>query len=281
MADEEYVREAREDSQTLVTLQDGRVVKLAQLLPTTSVDQIRDTLGRIRPGWLAIRTSHVPGAGDGLYADRNFQRHELITFYDGPVINFAAASLLPPELRTHARTLRVGVSLIIGNVDAATLTVITRREQKLGKGGGAFLNDAWGSPYDNNCEYYLVTAPVDDGIYTRFVAIRALRDIAAGEELFVSYGEPYWKRAYSGPNGDGDGDFSIEKYVLPRDQPPAAAPVVPKRRIAPTPLQPPTPLPSVPSRPEGADESEGRGRKRARPSDAYQLMFGRWYVPPQ
>jgi hypothetical protein len=48
----------------------------------------------------------------------------------------------------------------------------------------AMLNDVYQSEYKVNCEFR-----IKDSI----VSVYAIRDICAGEELFVSYGDEYWK----------------------------------------------------------------------------------------
>jgi len=70
----------------------------------------------------------------------------------------------------------------------------------IGKGGGAFLNEA-SSPKKNNCGYGIIRPPrhlhtlIDkkEDPFQIVILIYALRYIKQGEELFVSYGNTYWK----------------------------------------------------------------------------------------
>jgi SET domain-containing protein len=48
------------------------------------------------------------------------------------------------------------------------------------------LNDSFNSNFKNNCEFR-----VDEEKQT--VSVWSLRQIEAGEELFISYGDTYWQ----------------------------------------------------------------------------------------
>lgn len=48
----------------------------------------------------------------------------------------------------------------------------------------AMINDSYGSEYQNNCEIRIVDNQVE---------IWTIRDIQPGEELFMSYGDYYWR----------------------------------------------------------------------------------------
>jgi hypothetical protein len=47
------------------------------------------------------------------------------------------------------------------------------------------LNDSFGSKYSNNCRFVV-------DLDKETVSVWSIRDISAGEELFVSYGENFW-----------------------------------------------------------------------------------------
>lgn len=119
-----------------------------------------------------IRESGIPGAGKGLFAIVPIKKDEIITGYGGSFfINVKSKYLLRDSL---------GVTW-----DAEE---DYDDELELGR----FANDAdfnpenFGHRYQNNCEFY--SSPIL-GIPPK---LKATRDIEAGEEIFVPYGENYW-----------------------------------------------------------------------------------------
>lgn len=82
---------------------------------------------------------------------------------------------------THVRTLMTNFSAI----DAP-------RKPRRGVGGGSFANDARNSRL-NNVKF--VNKECSDAVQDGMICVlEATRDIAPGEEVFVSYGAGYWRR---------------------------------------------------------------------------------------
>lgn len=60
----------------------------------------------------------------------------------------------------------------------------------------AMINDAYNSKFTNNCEFALVDRDKNGKKLigkNMMIVLQAIRDIHFGEELFASYGEPYWQ----------------------------------------------------------------------------------------
>lgn len=137
----------------------------------------------------------VVDAGMGLFAQRRFERGELITGFEGELISHAAARTLQRTGRhSHVRTLRWKDLAVDG---------IRTRPAPPGSGGASYANDGDGGGrgtrrrrYANNAAFVIRYA-VDGVLPVCF--LRALRRIEAGEEILVSYGRTYWRIAASPP----------------------------------------------------------------------------------
>ncbi len=202
-------------------------------------------LPRVAPGELEVRPSGIRGAGNGVFAARAFKRGQIVTWYDGPIIPWVPARTLPEGLRTHARALYMMRYTILGNVDAATLRYITQAAQWRGKGAGACLNDQGAA---NNVTFYPLEAG-RTGPFDKIVGIRAARDIAPGEELFIGYGKDYWRHvgeeAEAAVARDDDAELAAfglaARVVTPSSEAAAAAAAVAaraaRRRVTPMLIQ--------------------------------------------
>lgn len=156
---------------------------------------------------LDVRQSAIAGAGLGVFTNRAFVAGEPITEYVGKIITDREAKALPGPQRTHLRTLIPLVSVIDGNYlpDGTRLsnTVDEKILQLSGNAVGAIINDS----VTPNAEYVFYDSPerhaaieqslTDPGVRIpesrkdRIVYIRAIRNIAPGEELLVYYGDKY------------------------------------------------------------------------------------------
>jgi SET domain-containing protein len=155
--------------------------------PVTLVDGVhRRPLYRIGAG-VAVLRSYIPGAGMGLFAARPFRRGEPITQFDGTIVDAATARAYRNSEAhlSHARTRWAQREVIDG-----------LRVGVAGRGGASLANDAGYTPggrYDggrNNSKF----VEHDIGGVDRIIYLAAVRDIAAGEEITVSYGNDYWRR---------------------------------------------------------------------------------------
>lgn len=118
-----------------------------------------------------------PGAGLGLFASRAFKKGELITWYDGDVRPVMWAVAAKPEELTHVRSLMMQEAVIDG-----------LKKPLCCCGGASFANDAR-TTAAQSAKYFVK----DVGAFPCIV-LKALRPIAAGEEILVSYGKQYWRR---------------------------------------------------------------------------------------
>ena len=119
--------------------------------------------------------SGIPSAGYGLFAARDFERGEYITYYDGERITRKVAL----ERRQCGRDSHIrSVAPMHECIDGFTGETIL-----YGRGCASLVNDNT----DNNCALINST-------WTPDVLLRATRDISQGEELFASYGKAYWTK---------------------------------------------------------------------------------------
>lgn len=123
---------------------------------------------------LIVKKSTIPNAGKGLFTKRDVKKGERIVEYLGEVITEA-------ELDRRAENDIYGYAFYISKrkcIDAYYTPEALAR----------YANDARGlnriKGISNNCSYE---------IWKNRGWIRAEKNIKAGDELFVSYGNEYWK----------------------------------------------------------------------------------------
>ena len=124
---------------------------------------------------LNIKKSQIPSAGQGLWAEKDFKRGEIIVKYDGDKITWKEC-----ERRNEAQEGYGGYYLYISKrncIDA----------QYTNWAQGRYANDAAGlcriEGLRNNARYEIIKGEA---------FIKASRNIKAGEEILVSYGRGYW-----------------------------------------------------------------------------------------
>ena len=119
---------------------------------------------------LVVRPSSIAGAGNGLFADRDFARNDIITKYDGPIA-MVPRTLPPKDEMSH------WASLIPSHWGVQGL-----RYPVEGRGGGSFINHVASRP---NAEFVKNNEAGHPfyGIY-----IKARRAIKKGEEIYLTYG---------------------------------------------------------------------------------------------
>ncbi|RYD56101.1 MAG: SET domain-containing protein [Sphingobacteriales bacterium] len=120
---------------------------------------------------LEIRTSTIPGAGNGLFTKVFIPKGTRIIEYTGKVTSWKDAN--------HAD----GKNAYIFFINRNNVIDALRYKSSLAR----YANDARGltrvKGIKNNCEYI---------IEKKRVYIDALRDIPEGSEILVSYGQEYW-----------------------------------------------------------------------------------------
>ena len=142
---------------------------------------------RIGPGQVVVMESRIDGAGMGLFADRDFAPHEVVTFYDGPVFaDPGKEEKIPVRYMSHAISLSKAY-VIFGNHPAADIGAD-------GTGGGALLNEFRGRGKHNVRFWKQTRITSADLPGDSIMLITATRDIKRGAELYVEYNQGYWAR---------------------------------------------------------------------------------------
>lgn len=140
---------------------------------------------RLGPGGgVHVAPSTLPGAGRGLFADRDFAPGDWVTGMDGAVFggkDAARRNVARGWPASHLRTLVPGAWWLDG---------LREDDPPAGAGGGSYANDARGP--GNNARLVVVR---DAALPTLGVVfLRATRAIPRGAEVCVSYGRGYWRR---------------------------------------------------------------------------------------
>jgi uncharacterized protein len=124
---------------------------------------------------ISVKESQLPASGQGLWADRDFRRGDVIVKYDGDRVTWKECVRRNENQEGYG-----GYYLYINSrkcIDAQH-TLWAR---------GRYANDAAGlnrvNGLRNNAKYEVVKGEA---------FIVATRNINAGEEIFVSYGKSYW-----------------------------------------------------------------------------------------
>lgn len=118
---------------------------------------------------VAVAQSTIAGAGNGLFATRDFAAGETLATYYGEVLSFAKMAL-----RENRDYIMGGFGLNCF-IDAAQQLDCPAR----------YINDCF-EPSKINARFLKVASE-------RRAYVIATRPLAAGEEVFASYGEEYWK----------------------------------------------------------------------------------------
>jgi len=196
---------------------------------------------------VGIRKSLINKAGNGLFAERAFSPNEIITEYTGLIIEYIPPNKLPWDWFSHSRALTYKQFTIIGNRTETGELITDAAVSRRGEGGAAFINDARIEKMDNVMFTHINTVTFDDALGRpekrlwdgRMMVAIATRNIQSGEELYVPYGENFWKREEEERCAPKFG-LNPPKFVnvrLLKVDPPAATATSPRpsRRITPIP----------------------------------------------
>lgn len=128
-----------------------------------------------------VAPSTIPGAGQGLFADRDYLPGEIIAEYGGKILTGDEARYVDSDY------LRAGDLLgtwVIDGKDRLVLTLLLYEpsSESLGK----YINDAKGSGQAPNV--MMVADQVNKKIFVKVGS----RGVCKGEEFFVRYGAGYW-----------------------------------------------------------------------------------------
>eukprot|EP00471_Norrisiella_sphaerica_P013653 CAMPEP_0184502830 /NCGR_PEP_ID=MMETSP0113_2-20130426/51318_1 /TAXON_ID=91329 /ORGANISM="Norrisiella sphaerica, Strain BC52" /LENGTH=459 /DNA_ID=CAMNT_0026892183 /DNA_START=96 /DNA_END=1475 /DNA_ORIENTATION=+ len=130
-----------------------------------------------------VRPTTIPGAlrrNRGLFSTINIGKNELITEYSGTPINRARAMQLRAQGKaTHVKGLNYD-RFLDGN-----------RWPQIGQGAAQMANDGKGFT-KNNAKFVV---KFDSSIGRDRCFLKALEDIKANEEIFVSYGRGFWSNS--------------------------------------------------------------------------------------
>ena len=109
----------------------------------------------------------VDSSGKGLFAARDFEKNQMITYYTGDI-----------HPTDHVNT---DGSAYVLEIKKGTVVDAARTNTAPGR----LLNDAKSTPLTNNCRFSI-------NHKDKIIKIKATKKIKKGEELLVSYGSSYW-----------------------------------------------------------------------------------------
>lgn len=115
-----------------------------------------------------VRKSRIPRAGNGLFADRAYRKGAVITRYGGTLLSDAQVRRSASKYVMTDERGRHHDARLVNNPD---------------KEKGRWINDPKDTAFSVNVE----AVTTRDG-----VLIKAKRNISAGEEFFLDYGDRYW-----------------------------------------------------------------------------------------
>lgn len=127
----------------------------------------------------SVRTSTIPGAGFGCFAEMDFEAYDVVTEYGGVIIT---------EEDNKKNRSDFVFRCSDGTRYDACIVLNPLQEQ------GRFINDARGTENENNCTWYECKHVTPPMLY-----ILASKSIKKGEELFIPYGEEYWENRQDDP----------------------------------------------------------------------------------
>ncbi|KAF4685783.1 hypothetical protein FOZ60_006098 [Perkinsus olseni] len=146
---------------------------------------------------ISIRKSRIPFGGRGVFAEKPFFRHELVSLYWGHMFSEAQRAFMKNqgggELSTHCIPLMQKLSYLDGMHSCLMKGMYVGQMLNMGGRGSNF----------NNCEFHIVDVTTNGGRLGRSkgvptamkaVVVRATRYIFPGEELYVSYGASFWNK---------------------------------------------------------------------------------------
>ena len=130
--------------------------------------------GNVADNGLVVRPSAVPVAGQGLFTTRRFPRDTLLCVYRGTSVSLVEA-MKRKQAGEHGDYVMAGFGWNL-RIDAGPHPNVLAR----------YINDDLSETPRHNVKFIKLKAQ-------QCALVVALRDIAAGEELFAFYGEGYWK----------------------------------------------------------------------------------------
>ncbi|WP_299107089.1 SET domain-containing protein [uncultured Winogradskyella sp.] len=124
--------------------------------------------------YLFIQPSQIKNAGKGLFTAIDIYEDEIISLFKGEIIDNKEAAI-----RSQQNKDRYFINLLDGNIMDSMHTDCYAK----------YANDAEGLSQNNFKNNAAITLDDDNN-----VCIKATKNIDYGEEVFCSYGKPYWKK---------------------------------------------------------------------------------------
>lgn len=124
--------------------------------------------------YLFIQPSQIKNAGKGLFTAIDIYEDEIISLFKGEIIDNKEAAI-----RAQQNKDRYFINLLDGTIMDSMHTDCYAK----------YANDAEGLSQNNFKNNAAITLDDDNN-----VCIKATKNIDYGEEVFCSYGKPYWKK---------------------------------------------------------------------------------------
>lgn len=122
--------------------------------------------------FLKIKKSKIPNAGKGVFTKIDLKKGQFVCEIIGEIV-----TVKEYNQRLKNNLTKEGYSIEI----SSRRQLDTWNHECAGK----YINDAHLSKFKNNCELCI---DEDETVY-----VQTLKKIKKGEELYISYGEDYWK----------------------------------------------------------------------------------------
>ena len=136
--------------------------------------------------FLDVRISRIPNAGRGLYVMRKFEKDEIITLYCGHTFGVFHRDLMQSGSN--------GFSSHCKPLDSKYLYCDGLKIPLKGMPAGQFANHSKAS---TNATFVSIELNPWNGI--KHIALKASRDINAGEEIYIHYGSKFWDEQATDP----------------------------------------------------------------------------------
>lgn len=124
---------------------------------------------------LVVKSSGIPGAGKGLFTTIAIEKETVITEFSGEKISHTIGAARSIMNESHSLLYLNQKYFVDSYADKSCMAT--------------FINDAIGEVRINGIDNNTTIHRANGRIY-----VIALRDIQAGEELFLEYGPDYWNR---------------------------------------------------------------------------------------
>ena len=143
-----------------------------------------------------VSKSLIEEAGDGLFANRDFKKGEMITemptkdiFIDGTIIGFSKGK--SKKISKTCDTSKWENTISCGRIICYDIIELPNNQRFRGfKANDKAYNELVKSPED-----YLENLKYNNSYFDGLFSIYANRDISKGEEIYVGYGYKFWRKS--------------------------------------------------------------------------------------